>query len=98
MKSRGLLGSLASMLALVGLSGPPVLVPDPPAPEPPRPGEEGHAPPRRRLGGGCDLEFRDDPAALARMNAIRTPAHDAEAMDRAERKRARVAKARAAAS
>lgn len=86
MKFRGLLGSLASMLAIVGLSGPPVLVPDPLAPEP-RPGEEGHAPPRRRLGGGCGLEFRDDPAALARAREIRTPAHNAEAQRRAESKR-----------
>lgn len=78
MKSRGLLEDLASML-----EPPPVTIP--------RPGE-ALAPPRR-MGGGWSVGFvfRDDPEALARVNAIRTPAHDAEALERAERKRARVA-------
>jgi hypothetical protein len=91
MKSRGLLGSLASMLALVGLNfGSPAEV-EPPPVTIPRPGE-ALAPPQRRGGGWpVGFVFRDDPEALARVNAIRTPVNDAEAMDRAERKRARVA-------
>lgn len=90
MKSRGLLGSLASMLALVGLNfGSPAEV-EPPPVTIPRPGE-ALAPPQRRGGWPVGFVFRDDPEALARVNAIRTSENDAEAMERAERKRARVA-------
>lgn len=95
MKSRGLLGSLASMLALVGLNlGSPAEV-EPPPPTIPRPGE-ALAPPQRRGGGWpVGFVFRDDPEALARVNAIRTSENDDAAIAYAARKRARVAKTRA---